>query len=106
MDVLQKNLLPAIKTCMQDKTVESPRERVGKFVREAATIIRWMNTDATFFVYTEEKKLVYPYEESEKAEVKELSDQAVGHLDEWAGDAERNSAYMESWSKRGLCSGG
>ena len=82
LDTLQKNLLPAIKACMQDETVGLPRERVGKFVREAATVIRRMNTDATFFVYTEEKKLVYPYGESEKAEVKDLSDQAVGYLGE------------------------
>ncbi len=82
LDALQKNLLPAIKTCMQDEAAGSPKERVGKFVREAAAVIRRMNTDATFFVYTEEKKLVYPYEESEKAEIKDLSDQAVGYLDE------------------------
>ncbi len=82
LDAMQKNLLPTIEECMHDNTLDSPRKRVGKFVREAAAIISQMNTDATFFVYTEGKKLVYPYDESAKADVKELSDQVVSHMDE------------------------
>ncbi len=80
LDTLQKNLLPIIEKSMHDEMMDSPRKRVASFVREGAALIRQMNTDAAFFVYTEEKKLVYPYEESEKERVKELSEQAVNCL--------------------------